>query len=599
MTGEESRSLTRTPPDIAPPKKLPPKKILHPYDVELQRRAEYVQQLRVEDGKERDEEEVLRLQTMEWNLCAADIFHWLSTYCWLEDPKSKDPEWRAFPLILWPEQVELVKFLEAGIGEQVDRNVDKAREIGVSWICCLVILHHWLFERGFKSKLGSRKQDYVDDRTSDSLFGKIRFDLDRMPDFLLPVAFRRGSGAARNQLDTTLRLLNPEMGSEIIGESSNANFGRGGRRTVIFIDEDAHVEVGIQKAMHVALTTVSASKWRVSTPNGRGNRFHDDFLMAQKLKQLGDDSLWRNWRLMGWRTDPRRDLAWFEGLLKENGGTLTWDEREQEHNCSFAGVSGERVFKVEPESVAYTDADLPPLARETWFHVSATDFGSGPSLFCTYWMLVNWDEGHSDLPMIYVDAELARQRKSAYELGPEMIEIGRQYGGFGFYTGDPAGKAAESDQESWETRLRSTGVPISVLSDEYNTADYITATLREGQLLMDLGLLKIHEERCPLLFETLESWEWDIPKGVPLERVNRDTLRPRKDLWSHSGDAAFRYGAAVAIRTSPKLARAMTKALEESPEMRKSSAYEVTAPGAPGDDVESVYDFALHHMRQW
>ena len=544
-----------------------------------------------------------RLQLAEWHLCAGDVLHWLGTWCWLEDPKAKDVEWRALPLVLWPEQVRLVEFLLAGIDEQRDRNVNKAREIGVSWLCSLVCLHRWSFERGFKAKFGSRKQSYVDDRTSDSLFGKLRFAMDRLPDFLLPVVFRVGHEKARGAFDSTLRLMNPEMGSEIIGESSNPNFGRGGRRAVILIDEDAHVDTSIQDSMHVALETVAASKWRVSTPNGRGNRFHADYAVAKEMHNSGDDAAWSNWLELDWHTNPTRDEQWHDSLLKEHGGKLTWDEREQEHNCSFAGVSGIRIFKVDASAVGYVDADLPPLARETFYHVCAADFGSGPSLTCFYWLLLNWDLGDGELPMVWVDCELVRQRTSAYEVAHDVVELGKQYGGYSWYTGDPTGKNTESDQESWESRLRQGGVPISLLPDVYNTADYTTHVLREAQLMMDSGLLKIHATRCPFLLETVETWQWDTPRGVPIDLVNRDTIRPKKDAWSHAGDAAFRYGLGAGLRVDYRAARAVQRQLDE-PEVRRRNLRGRVDDGTSNvssleASVELVYDVALNEVRDW
>ena len=51
-----------------------------------------------------------------------------------------------------------------------------------------------------------------------------------------------------------------------------------------------------------------------------------------------------------------------------------------------------------------------------------------------------------------------------------------------------------------------------------------------------------------MLLTTLESWEYDLPRGMPLELVSRETLKPKKDLWSHPGDA-LRYGVGAGLRS--------------------------------------------------
>ena len=89
---------------------------------------------------------------------------------------------------------------------------------------------------------------------------------------------------------------------------------------------------------------------------------------------------------MGWCTNPDRDQEWFDGLLIENSGPLTWDEREQEHGCSFAGVSGKRIWKAR-RSTSEFDDETPGFAEVLEAHergecalVGGMDFGSGPSL---------------------------------------------------------------------------------------------------------------------------------------------------------------------------------------------------------------------------
>jgi len=76
----------------------------------------------------------------------------------------------------------------------------------------------------------------------------------------------------------------------------------------------------------------------------------------------------------------------------------------------------------------------------------------------------------------------------------------------------------------------------------------IDATIREVQILLDSRRIRVHSKRCPVLLSAIESWEYDLPRGVPLELVSRETLRPKKNIWSHPGDA-LRYGVGAILRS--------------------------------------------------
>ena len=470
------------------------------------------------------------LAAAEREACAESVEYWIAGHGWLEDPHAAKSEERELPLILWPRQVELVRFLSSGIAAREDRILNKARKIGATWIALHVVLHRWLFERDFTAKLGSRKQESVDDFTRDSLFGKLRYIVDRQPRFLLP-------GPGRLE-DSSRRLKNLENGSEIIGEATNRNFGRGGRRTVVVFDEFAHVDPAIQDAARRSLESVAASVWMISTPNGRGNRFHVEAQLASASQKLELD----------WRADPTKTEEWFEGLLRENGGSLTWDEREQERNCSFAGVTGLRVVRFERDRVLYTDQDLPEGAREHLWLSGGMDFGSGPSLTVCLLALIDWPADRGESPTIWVDRELFFQREPVASIGADIVNATSLYGNGWALVGDPAGRNKESDQESWESNLRRAGVPLTCLDAEYNDPHLISETLGNIETLAAEGRLRIHE-RCTYLLECLEAWTWDVPAGIPLELVNRQQIKPRKDQWSHGGDA-LRYLVGAAVRMS-------------------------------------------------
>lgn len=485
-----------------------------------------------EAGVERSAEDQARLWAAEFQACKADPVYWVKNHGWMSDPHADDPALRVIPAALWPGQVDYIRFLEEGLTEGRDRHINKARSLGASWLALHLLVWHFLFDTGFLAKIGSRKEDLVDDGSLDSLFGKKRFILARQPQQFLP--------APGSMVDKVMRLVNQQNGNELLGEATNASFGRGGRRGVVFFDEFAHVDPQIANSAWVSLETVARSRWSISTPNGKGNRFHVNWVRADPKDRLE----------LGWQTNPYRTQEWFDGLLIENGGTMSWDERAQEHNCSFSGISGYRIWKSDREEVVYSEdwmVDKKLLVRDLQPVVVGMDFGSGPSATVAAIVLVDFsDKDAQGRPMLYIDNEVYAERQTAFDIGREVIEKLWPYHGRLAVVGDPAGVAKDSDQESWEINLRSAGLPMQCLGPWYNSEHGIQETIQDVQRLIDAKRIRIHE-RCAYIHETFESWAWDVPRGMTLELVSKAWIKPMKNLFSHAGDAV-RYGVGFSLR---------------------------------------------------
>ncbi len=152
------------------------------------------------------------------------INHYVKTF----DPRTR----QVVGLKLYPFQVDYVRELVRHINDGSDLFVEKSRDMGISWVSLAVILRFWLFEDGFMAHLGSRVENYVDDKTSKSLFWKLEFMLRNIAD---PLLLPEGFDMRRHR--TYMRLQNPERNNEITGESSNPNFSRAGRFSVVMMDE--------------------------------------------------------------------------------------------------------------------------------------------------------------------------------------------------------------------------------------------------------------------------------------------------------------------------------------------------------------------------
>ena len=497
-------------------------------------------------------------ERLEAEKCQKDLIFWLENFVHIENPKAPPGVDKDLPFKLWPKQKRIARFLLSGYVKADKRLLNKAREIGATWLASAILYWLWWKDPGFSALCLSAVERKVDDKTSKSIFGKLQYIHDHLPKHL--------QGKLRYRY---LYFENMANKAVIVGAATSKTVGRSERYAIVLSDEWAHVERRFQQPIRVALETVARSWWKITTPNGRGEEFHTDWLRSSKEQKLQLD----------WRTNPERTQGWFDGTLDTNGGDLTYDQREQEHACSFRGISGERILQVSGDKpIEYDDNDLPIHARQNWFYIASMDFGSGPSWTVCYWLLVTWEMDDSPLPHIFVDRELIAQRQSAFDIGPRIVEVSNKYYSNNYmFVGDPAGRAKESDQESWESRLRQTGVPITCLPGEANSPQRLDENIRESQMLIDAGRLHIHRENCPIALECVDGWKWALPENVPLELVSRETISPMKDKYSHPGDAIFRYGVGTAMRVDTQGFNRMAKALEKIPPQEAKQIDDVLA----------------------
>lgn len=153
------------------------------------------------------------------------IMHWMDTY----NPRKSSNRW--MPFVLFTRQAEFVEFLEGLDADGENGLVEKCRDIGATWLACAYTVKKWLFEDDDATGWGSRKQELVDKLGDpDSIFEKMRLLTRRLPNIWVPDGFKVRDHA------TFMKLLNPDNGSTITGESGD-NIGRGGRKKRFFKDE--------------------------------------------------------------------------------------------------------------------------------------------------------------------------------------------------------------------------------------------------------------------------------------------------------------------------------------------------------------------------
>lgn len=208
--------------------------------------------------------------------CRVNPIFWMQYTAWAYDPR-KTAQNIEEPFVPWDFQEEMILQLVASLQKaQVDTMhrenfaVDKARDMGASF--CVLYVFQWFWQfHGASFIIGSRKEEEVDKiGDMDTPFEKLRFNLIRQPQFLLPPGFD-----IRSKKYSKERLLSSrppgEGGAQIVGESSNENFGRGGRALAAFCDEFQKWEFDDESWRSLSGTV--KVRIAVGTPDGPFNKF--------------------------------------------------------------------------------------------------------------------------------------------------------------------------------------------------------------------------------------------------------------------------------------------------------------------------------------
>ncbi len=236
------------------------------------------------------------------------FFDWyLNTY----DPRTRE---RWVPFLLYMFQIEILLWLlsnvEACIGNIERRNllIEKARDMGISWLVCGFILWYVLFRNG-DFLIGSRKLEEVDKKGDlDCPFQRIREMMSFLPSYLHPPGFDPRIH------DKECLFINPK-GGQIAGEASTPNFGRGGRYLMVWLDEQQAWEYAAAAYNSCAQTT--NVRLSVGTADGMDNLFYE--LRSQKDVVVDVKTL-------VWRLHPIKGAGAY--LDSNNKWTSPWYEEQ-------------------------------------------------------------------------------------------------------------------------------------------------------------------------------------------------------------------------------------------------------------------------------
>lgn len=264
-----------------------------------------------------------KLRAHEYVMCKNSIFHFMSNWAWTFDPRA---EHKHIPFILYDYQHEAITWLNERFDNDEVGLIEKSRDMGATWLVVSWAVHKWIFTDGFTCLFGSKTEGDVDSPSVDSIFGKVRYILSRLPWFLKPNMNVKIND--KRDADTYLSLINPVNANEISGDSANVNFGRSGRRSVVFLDEFAFVDQSDK--IWAAISEVSRVIIPMSTANGKGNMFY-------ALRNKGTIPV----LTLHWSRHPHKDQAWYDDKKK----TMEPHQIASEIDIDYSASKSGRVYK--------------------------------------------------------------------------------------------------------------------------------------------------------------------------------------------------------------------------------------------------------------
>ena len=199
------------------------------------------------------------------------------------------------PFALWPAQVRVLWAL------MTTRLVIilKARQLGISWLCCWYALWLCVYQPGKTVLLFSKGQDEANE-----LLRRVKVLYERLPEWM-----RQALRALRKSNTEELAWAN---GSRIRSLPASSSAGRSFTASLVVLDEAAFLQFA--DAIYTALKpTIDAGGQLIilSTANGIGNLFHQ--LWTKAVAGLSTFTA----IFLPWWSRPGRDAAWHAAQLAE------------------------------------------------------------------------------------------------------------------------------------------------------------------------------------------------------------------------------------------------------------------------------------------
>ena len=439
---------------------------------------------------------------LERRRSATDPVFFIETFCYTYDPRTRNKD---LPFKLYPFQVELVLDLVKAIetGDE-DLFIEKSRDMGATWVVLAVITWFFVFGDQFQALLGSRKEDYVDDGTMQTLFPRMDYMLRKC---LFPVKYEKHY----------MKLVNLDNGSTIIGESANANFSRSGRFNVILFDELAFW--GFQQSSWEAAGEATPCRIAITTPS-------ESVSYAKALRNSGLVKV----ITLHWTLHPLKDAQWYEKAKLRK----TSEEVARELDINWEGSLTSIVY---PEISNAVMGEYPYNPNYPLY--VSWDFG----LDCTaiQWWQVNPQTGKSrlvdsysrtDKPIQFFFPFFGRPIDSIFtylEDDIEAIELLKDYRKPVHY-GDPdVEKRAYQDKEMTTTRRELSMVGIYIQTNP--ASNDFSARKTAVKMMLQEGIEVNDTPRNRMWLESIKQSRY--PKRDENSQATTAITKPIHDWTSH------------------------------------------------------------------
>ncbi|MFH1538656.1 MAG: hypothetical protein ABIH66_06840 [bacterium] len=275
----------------------------------------------------------------------------INEYCITLNPDAEPAETR---FELYDYQAGLIRRLFGALFEQRFVHIDKSRQMGISWLTQAFKLYCLLFVPGFSSLTLSRKANDVDDggenSTADSLFGRVRFMFEKLPDWM-----RERADAKFTHLRVTAA-CNP--GAFLVGEGANPEAARHG--SYMFGDWDEMARTPFARTIRAGWRRSVRSGIYLSTPKGKNNEFAR--LKKTKAEKLEHTSIhWRLHPAYGEGAYRDEDGRWRSPWYDRETQDMTDDEVAGELDISYEGSVAALIYKEwSPDFIVSPDIPYDP-----------------------------------------------------------------------------------------------------------------------------------------------------------------------------------------------------------------------------------------------
>lgn len=457
------------------------------------------------------------LQALLKKKCEEDILFFINTFGWTYDPRQEPSD---LPFITYQYQDDALLTLVSCIEHERDAGIEKSRDMGFSWM--MVALQAYGFLVGWSSLYGSYKEDYVDSNGDmDSHFERLRYFFQKLPAWLLP-----------DDMEYTYMSITSKKTHCGISGDAGQNFGTGGRRKFIILDEFAlwqHDKKSYRKTKDIARCRIIGG-----TPEGKYNVYGQIMTKTGEYEHVDMERIRLHWSL-----HPKKTLEWYEAEKRRRTPLDVAKELDISYEDSVTGAVYPEF--TERAQIRYTDFN-PKLPLFT-----AWDFGR--DMNAIIWVQKDWytntvyiidtyqvmnkpieymasfitgepviDEA-TGMPFLYDDEEL------------RMIDKHKDWlPAYAFHCGDPynAGSVTTNARQSIKQKLREYGIEIIT-----RTGTSVEERIRKAHLL--IPRLVVDKNQFHFIQAITQSRYPDETKSM-----TREKTKPIHDVYSHFR-TAFEY----------------------------------------------------------